>query len=429
MEDKQALIPATIATPPPGTLVTLGLFFLGNGEAIRRLAAMPRLWLVGLLMTFSAGLAREYDAEYLLAEPWHLLTAPLASWAAATILWILIHLYGIGRWEQRPAWLTSYRTFLGLFWLTAPLAWLYGIPYERFMSPGDAAVSNLWTLALVACWRVIIIIRVQQALFTIPFFQATITTLVFSDGLMLLALSMIPIPIFALMGGVKLGAADQVLASFAFLSQALGYLALMILLPIWLFLCFLRGARWRMQLPMPSLSIKPIVILALAGIGWWCSWLPIAQPEQQLRWRTESALQAGDFASGLKLLNENAADQYPPHWDAPPRNGFSPPQPDPAEVLLYLIDHPMGPRLQEFYEKKFLALILSGRYFRNQKPITSEKRIAILERSPDASRLLYAQISETQLYVELKNRYDSEKDPVLKKRLGDLLMRYPKPQP
>ena len=48
--------------------------------------------------------------------------------------------------------------------MTAPLAWLYAIPYERFLSPVGATRANLWTLGLVAAWRVLLIIRVLVVL-------------------------------------------------------------------------------------------------------------------------------------------------------------------------------------------------------------------------------------------------------------------------
>ena len=142
------------STVDRGTLLTYGLFLLGNGNAIRRLAATPHLWLVGLLLTISAGLAREYDAEYLWAEPWHVLIAPVASFCAATALWIFVQLSGIGHWQwlspsaidkirdydthekqekqPTPSSIINFVAFLGLFWMTAPFAWFYGIPYEHF---------------------------------------------------------------------------------------------------------------------------------------------------------------------------------------------------------------------------------------------------------------------------------------------------------
>ena len=53
-------------------------------------------------------------------------------------------------------------SFLGLFWMTAPLAWAYAVPYERLLSPWQATAFNLATLALVALWRVVLMVRVVK---------------------------------------------------------------------------------------------------------------------------------------------------------------------------------------------------------------------------------------------------------------------------
>lgn len=368
MEDKPASdhVPmARLDRPPRGALATYGLFLLGNGEAIRRLAATPRLWLVGFLFTFSAGLAREYDAEDLLAEPWHLLIAPGASLVAATALWLFVQLSGIGRWvwspdqpqepsaqpdtepgleapranpPPAPRLLDSYLAFLGLFWLTAPLAWFYGIPYERMMSAGEAASSNLWTLLLIAWWRVVLMIRVLQVLYGIGGVVASIIVLLFGTVVMLIALFTMPVPIFAVMGGVRLGESDRLLASLAFSGRILGTLAAFVLGLAWL-LSFSARRRWSWNISITPLSLKPLMILTVIAITWWCAWLPVTQPEKRLRGQVERALRANDFATGLSVLASHDVEDFPPHWDPPPRIGYASVRPDPIAVLMYLQDH------------------------------------------------------------------------------------------
>jgi hypothetical protein len=43
--------------------------------------------------------------------------------------------------------------------MTSPLAWLYAIPVERFMPIEAAVQANAWFLAVVAAWRVALLIR------------------------------------------------------------------------------------------------------------------------------------------------------------------------------------------------------------------------------------------------------------------------------
>jgi hypothetical protein len=467
MEGKPASEPVPMERldrPPRGALATLGLFLLGNGEAIRRLAATPRLWLVGLLFTFSAGLAREYDAEDLLAEPWHVLIAPGASLIAATALWLFVQLSGIRRWVWSPAkplesstqpdterglepppanppspprLLDSYLAFLGLFWLTAPLAWLYGIPFERFQSAGEAASSNLWMLTVIALWRVVLMIRVLQVLYGIGGVVASIIVLLFGTVLMLIALFTMPVPIFAVMGGVRLGDADRSLAFLAMLGKFFGSIAAFVLLLLW-GTTFLDKRRWTWQIAATTVPLRRLVSLALMASAWWCLWLPVTQPEQRLRVQVERALRADDFATGLTMLASNPPEAFPPHWDPPPRIGYTgEARPDPGDVLLYLLDHPHlleqphGERCLRLFEAKLTAqgwiYILSLR----GKRTALSNLVTLLERMPDAGRLMHPDLppheQDRDLYGlhRVLSGVDVTDDPALKQRINALLERYP----
>jgi hypothetical protein len=141
---------------------TLLRYLIGDRQAILEVAANPHALWLGLLFVLSAGFAREYDGEDLLHEPWHLLIPLAASLASSFFLYTIAYGAQPLPWGQRRPFFAGYRSFLGLFWMTAPLAWLYAIPYERFWSEGDAARANLATLGLVAAWRVVLMIRVLQ---------------------------------------------------------------------------------------------------------------------------------------------------------------------------------------------------------------------------------------------------------------------------
>ncbi len=81
-------------------LSTILRFLSGRRDAIERIAACPRAVFVGLLFVLSAGLAREYDAEDLLAEPHHVFVPLAASLATSFGLYLLHdpvhHLWDIG---------------------------------------------------------------------------------------------------------------------------------------------------------------------------------------------------------------------------------------------------------------------------------------------------------------------------------------------
>ena len=116
------------------TPLTILRFLFGSRDAIERIAACRQAPWIGLLLVFSAALAREYDGQDLLHEPWHLFLPLFASLATSFLLYLLLRVVG---WFRSAGWnpfWSGYWSFLGLYWMTAPLAWLYAIPVERFLS-------------------------------------------------------------------------------------------------------------------------------------------------------------------------------------------------------------------------------------------------------------------------------------------------------
>ena len=95
----------------------------------------------------------------------------------------------------------SYLTFLGLYWMTAPLAWLYGIPYERFLNEVNAAQANVWTLELVSVWRVLLISRVVAVLTPSSIFSAFTKVAVPALAIVFVAISYARMPLIDFMGG------------------------------------------------------------------------------------------------------------------------------------------------------------------------------------------------------------------------------------
>lgn len=188
--------------------------------------------------------------------------------------------------------------------------------------------------------------------------------------------------------------------------------------------------RWRWNISQPPVPLKPLTITAVVAITWWCAWLPFTQPEQQVRHRVEQALRTNDFATGLTLLATHDADQFPPHWDPPPRIGYANSRPDPVEVLLFLVDHPMAEQIHRLYEQKLLN---QGRFlarYHRQDPAALRNLVTLLERMPDASRLLHPREWEQGLYRDLSSCRDNNQMRVeLRNRIAAVLARYPKPKP
>ena len=154
---------AASTTATDGAVIELRTVFgilLGRRDAILRAArARGTIWL-GACFVLAAGLARNYDAHDLTREPWWL----LIPYAVSATLGLAVYSLARVRTAERPNFWAGYRAFLGVMWLIAPTALLYGIPWERSVSPANAVAANLWTLALASVWRVSLMARVVSVL-------------------------------------------------------------------------------------------------------------------------------------------------------------------------------------------------------------------------------------------------------------------------
>lgn len=304
-------------------LATLFRYLIGDREAILQLACNCWSLAVGALLVLSAGLARDYDQEDLLHEPWHLLVPFGASIVASAVLFAV----ACGPWALArdatapwPGWIRAYASFLGLFWLTAPLAWLYAIPYERLMTAPLAVGANLTTLAIVAAWRVALMVRVLRMLFNYDLFAAVVMVFGLGDAVLLLAMSFLPSPLLELTSGTKMSEGDLVLFQTAF------YVSLIAACsgPLWLVGLFSVYAttmpRW--QSLDGWTSVRPAYSvwgMALGAVVLGLMALPFTLPEQTLRRRVETDFKEGRAGDALAKMSAHSPEDFPPLWLPPPR--------------------------------------------------------------------------------------------------------------
>jgi hypothetical protein len=343
------------------TLATLAKYlFLLDRQAIRDIAGCRQAVWLGLLFVLSAGFAREYDGEDLLAEPWHLLIPLAASLATSLLLFVFVWSTARG-WDRELPFEESYRSFLGLYWMTAPLAWLYAIPVERFLSPAQAVEANLWLLAIVAAWRVVLMIQVVSTLLRISVVRAMFPVLLFADSLVVVILFLTPLPVFSFMGGIRLSESEQLIQGTAFLVGTLGILSW----PIWLI-----GTTVMATKPAPSEesstdtnpAAREPVSQTLWGLGIlslaiWILILPLTQPEQQRRRQVETLLRNGRIEGTLEFMSAHERQDFPPHWDPPPRIGYGETEPDLVDVMETLIAIEVKPWVSNLYWEKFQHLL------------------------------------------------------------------------
>src|SRR5687768_5693993 len=141
----------------------------GNLEAIRRVAGGRYLLAVSAVLVLITSVPRNYDQTYLGEVPWWPVIPLAFSFFSGSFLFLVLQLAFLR--EAEAKFLTKYALFLGLFWMTAPVAWLYGIPFERFMNVRAATVANLWLLGIVSVWRVLLITRVLRVVFGVPWLR------------------------------------------------------------------------------------------------------------------------------------------------------------------------------------------------------------------------------------------------------------------
>lgn len=133
------------------SLRTAGRVLLGQSDS-GELAALDRRQLpLGLLATWLVGIGRHWDNPRL---QWfqHLGLGSLAYvFVLAALLWVVVAPFRPPRW--------TYENVLTFVTLTSPPAVFYAIPVERFLPLETATLVNVWFLAMVALWRVTLLLR------------------------------------------------------------------------------------------------------------------------------------------------------------------------------------------------------------------------------------------------------------------------------
>lgn len=123
----------------------------------------------GLLMTWIVGMGRYWD------DPG---ARPLQKVGVGSLVYVVVLtalLWGIAR--PMGATALGYRRMLTLVALTSPPAILYAIPVERWVSLALATQLNVAFLALVAAWRVALLVFVLRRVGGLPWIAVAVGSL------------------------------------------------------------------------------------------------------------------------------------------------------------------------------------------------------------------------------------------------------------
>ncbi|MEZ6040446.1 MAG: hypothetical protein R3C20_08070 [Planctomycetaceae bacterium] len=308
------------------TLFDVIAFLFGDADSIVRVASSRHNLLVGAMLVLSAALARNWQRHDLSVQPWLLLIPFAASLVSSTALTVLLALW----WPDfRPQMLEWLPRMAGLFWMTAPLAWIYGIPFEALVERKSAARARLTALTIVSLWRVALVVRCLCVLLDIHVASAMHLVIFFGIVVAIAAIHFTRrrdrpqnIPMIAMgMAGISSTSSRspeaRVVANFTGCLSAL----------LWIGLVPSIGLTWTSVRPEPPLQIhagdavraaSPGVWGASAcAIGFWLMILPAAQRKQRSKTRVSNLIESGRYLDAVTFLSETDADSFPVSWVPP----------------------------------------------------------------------------------------------------------------
>lgn len=149
----------------------------------------------GLLCTWLVGIGRYWDNSKAHLVQYLGLGSVVYVFCLALLLWLLI-------WPLRPQrW--SFRNVLVFVSLTSPPAILYAIPVERFMALEAAQSTNAWFLAIVAAWRVALLVTFLVRVARLDVLSVIVATLL-PLTLIVVTLSLLNLEhvVFSIMAGI-----------------------------------------------------------------------------------------------------------------------------------------------------------------------------------------------------------------------------------
>ena len=196
----------------------------------------------GLIFTWLAGIGRYWDNPR--AELWQYfgLGSVAYVFVLALLIWLLLMPLRPKNW--------SYKNVLLFLTLTAPPAVLYAIPVEKFMTLENARTANVLFLALIATWRVALLIMFLRRTGGLSRGATAIATLLPITAIMFVLASLnLEHVIFNLMGGLRpeQQSANDTAFMVVFVLALYSFLASPILVIAYLVFVYLAWRRHRLK--------------------------------------------------------------------------------------------------------------------------------------------------------------------------------------
>jgi hypothetical protein len=289
---------------------------LGNARAIQEVARNRSALWTGIVLVLLTGIARNYDQNYFLETPMWLVGPLVFSFFSGSFLyWVLVRRFAGSHFPENDPRPAQWPSFMALFWMTAPIAWLYALPVERLLDPYPAAQANLVLLGTVSLWRVLLMSRILEVLFEISFFRALGWVLVAASLEIILVLffgaytsGSLSRSVLAAMAGMRNSPEEALLSNALGLIWAYSWAVLLVCIA----LLARRPFRGTVSpLPKPSTGRLPWLPLATLAV----IWVLIAIPPQleQRRYVTHAEfVEQGNYSDGLTYLAQYQRRDFPP---------------------------------------------------------------------------------------------------------------------
>jgi hypothetical protein len=299
-------------------------FQFGRSDAIRTVASSSSAFWTGIVLVLLTAFARNYDQTYI-AEKWLLWFLGPLIFSTVSGTWLFTIAYAtlarntmadIAGNKPRPS--PAWRGFMGAFWMTAPIAWIYAIPVERFFDSLDAAKANLTLLSVVSLWRVLLMARVLQVVCVVPFVRALLWVLlpalvevvlvVFFGGAFSKAL-------LASMGGMRNSPEEDLLVQALGTAMTISFWGVPVVAAILgLWCCRHTAQAWPATQPSP-MPFRPLLVAA----AFWVAITIPAQMELRRNHIVEQFCRAGDMRAAIEFMNRHRREDFAPARPLPPK--------------------------------------------------------------------------------------------------------------
>ncbi len=310
---------------------TVFRYLFGEKGAIEEVArARESIW-VGLALVLMAGVARQYDQSFILEAPEKWFLGPgIFSLATGTVLFAFLRIAFLGRFRdgdlpKPPIW-EEWKSFMSCYWMTAPIAFLYAVPVERFLSSIETVVANLVLLGVVAAWRVLLMARVVSVVSGAGYGRVVPWVFMFAS-IELLTVTMVSggfeRRVLRAMAGLEASPEEQLLIRMTGEVRSV----VVCLLPVWVVVLCLQTGETIFK-PKERLKLRSFFtetrgrlptgsLVVMFGLWSMASFYP--QVEQYNSYRLEQRFRAKDFIGALELLESKGQHAFAPSRPIPPK--------------------------------------------------------------------------------------------------------------